>query len=112
MKIFTNGNMLYSRTSDNGVTYDSEGNPVAAVDGRQKKTRVFIDVITENRRGRYDDGRYSNVEYEVSLDYDDVPKGFNPSSISLMHDRKGDLGTFTVQRIEFYDLTRTIIIWV
>lgn len=112
MKLFTNGIMSYGRSTDREISFDADGNPMRKEEGNLRKVRVFIDALSEDKKGRYDDGRYTNASYEVSLDYDDVPAKFKPTDISIIHDRKGDLGSFTVQRIEFYDLTRTIVIWI
>ena len=85
-----------------------------------------ISTLTENKKGRYgnegkyqesqysvDEGKYQECQYSVLVNYSEVDLDtFNPSIVKLVHNRKGELGNFTVQRIEYYDITRTIEIWV
>ena len=73
-----------------------------------------ISTLTENKKGRYaNEGKYQESQYSVLINYSEVDLDtFNPSIVKLVHNRKGELGNFTVQRIEYYDITRTIEIWV
>ena len=95
------------------VLVDADGNavPVAHADNKQA-VECYIDVLTEDRKGKYPDGKYTRCEYSILLDQSSVPSDFNPKSITIIHNRKGNIGTYTVQRIEFYDLTGSIEIWV
>ena len=74
--------------------------------------RCYIEVSSESKSGRNEDGVYPVGSYVVSLDYDAVSSDFAPTKIQLVHERKGDLGVFTIQRMEFYNITRTIQIWI
>lgn len=109
MLIFTNGKAYF----DNGaasVDVDENGFPIKGDDFTLTAT-CYIEVGTENKRGRNEDGAYPNASYVVSVDYDAIKGDFNPKKMRLEHDKKGDLGVFTIQRVEFYDLMRTIQIW-
>jgi hypothetical protein len=68
--------------------------------------------LNENKKGSYDDGRYKNCTYSIIIDYSSVDDNFNPVSVELTHDKKGNIGEFTIQRIEYYSLTKSIEIWV
>ena len=110
MQIFPNGTMKY-RLAGTGDDLDKNGFPVADT-GFSGECQCTITASTDNRRGRYDDGQYRNSSYSVTCNLDDVPAAFNPTAVSLTHKHKGDLGEFQVQRVEFYEITRTIEIWV
>lgn len=73
-----------------------------------------ISTLTENKKGMYgNEGKYQECQYSVLINYSEVDLDtFNPSIVKLVHNMKGELGNFTVQRIEYYDITRTIEIWV
>ena len=109
MLIFTNGK-AYFDSGANSTDVDENGLPIIGGEF-SLMAACYIDVGSESKGGRNKDGSYPIGSYVVSLDYDSVDNDFNPKKIRLEHDRKGDLGVFTIQRIEFYDLTRTIQIW-
>lgn len=78
------------------------------------RARCYIETLSEDKRGEIasEQVRYATQSYSVLLDADSVPQDFIPQAVALEHDRKGVLGNFTVQRIEWYDLTKSIQIWV
>lgn len=82
--------------------------------GRGYVVRCYIETLSEDKRGNAtaEQVRYANRSYSILLDADSVPQGFNPTVVALEHDRKGTLGQFTVQRIEWFDLVKTVQIWV
>lgn len=110
MLIFKNGYMSWMQSSTDKLV-DENGNAIPA-EGMNKKVECYIDVVVEDKKGSYDNGQYTQRQYNVTLDQSSVPTTFNPKTITLQHNRKGNIGTFTVQRIEFYDLTGSIEIWV
>ncbi len=110
MLIFSNGT-IYFDNAISGTDIDANGYPITGSDF-VLSAKCFIDVQNENRSGKYEEGTYPNGSFVVSLDYDSVDEDFNPKKVRLEHERKGDLGVFTIQRIEFYNLTRTIQIWI
>lgn len=113
MQIFPNGTMTYA---DPAVVpqsdLDENGLPVAVSSAASKSVVCTISVLNENRKGRYDDGRYRNCQYSVTCNLEDVGTAFKDvKSVALSHEIKGDLGTFQVQRTEFYTITQTVEIW-
>ena len=111
MLIFPNGNAVLFPLSS--VEYlDDNGNPISLEDNVGVECRCTINTLSENKQGKYDDGQYSNATYSVSFNMDDVGDKFYPQSVILKHDYKGDIGSFQVQRVEHYPITRTIEIWV
>jgi hypothetical protein len=114
MQIFPNGTMTYTDpTAKPQADLDENGLPVSASSVYNQLSVVCtISTLSENRKGRYDDGRYRNCQYSVTCNLEDVGTAFNSvKSVSLNHDIKGNLGTFQVQRIEFYTITQTVEIW-
>lgn len=110
MQIFPNGYMKY-RLAGSASDLDSNGYPVADT-GFSGECRCTITVITDNRKGRYDGGQFRNASYSITCNMEDVSGTFDPTAVSLTHDQKGNLGEFQVQRVEFYNLTGTIEVWV
>ena len=108
MLIFPNGTAHFDVAGVNDIGDD--GLPIQG-NNFTLSARCYIEAGSEHRRGKNEDGQYPVGSYVVSIDYDSVNSSFNPKKIKLEHERKGDLGTFTIQRIEYYDLTRTIQIW-
>lgn len=123
MQIFPNGKMYYvTKSSD----LDDEGMPVSASDKRSVSMECTITTLSDSKRGKTDGGSYRDCTYSVTFNMEDYEarrdsfpfkfsfafKGEFADHIALVHDRKGDLGTFMVQRIEFYEITNTIEIWV
>lgn len=110
MLVFTNGYMEYY-DGEGVAEFNEYGNP-QSVSLESTSVECYIETLTADKRGRYDDGRYSNAQYSVLINSESVPLDFFPKKVSLVHNRKGELGTFEVQRIEFYDLTQSIELWV
>ncbi|MBR1809604.1 MAG: hypothetical protein IJ776_09505 [Paludibacteraceae bacterium] len=111
MQIFPNGTLRYASATA-GSDLDENGNPIPACDADMNEIECTITAQSENRQGRYEDGQYKNGSYSVTCDMEKVGKSFNPKTIQLIHEFKGYLGDFQVQRIEYYKLTGTIEIWV
>lgn len=112
MLIFQNGTAYFSEQT---TQYDIEENGLP-VSGEEPTNAIpcYIESSGEDRKGRNDDGAFPHGSFTISLDYDGIADidNFSPKAVRLQHERKGDLGTFTVQRYEFYDITRTVKIWV
>ena len=112
MLIFKNGKMTWLQADEQALV-DADGNAVPVANtGSRKAVECYIDVLTEDRKGKYPDGKYTRCEYSILLDQSSVPSNFKPKSVTLTHNRKGFIGIFSVQRIEWYDLTGSIEIWV
>ena len=99
-------------TEAHDTDLDAEGMPIPIPARQMSEVRCTITTLTEHSRGRYEDGKYRASSYSVTLNSEDVAADFAPSVVTLVHDRKGNLGTFQVQRVEYYDITQTIEIWV
>jgi len=110
MLIFQNGT-AYFNTAENVADIDEYGLPIQS-GGFDLSVPCYIETQNENKRGHYDDGAYSQGNFTVSFDFDSIGEDFSPTKVRLEHERKGSLGEFTIQRTEYYDLTRTIQIWV
>lgn len=99
-------------TEAHDVDLDEEGLPIPVPERQMSEVRCTITTAMEHSRGRYEDGKYRACSYSVTLNSEDVAEDFNPTAVVLTHDKKGVLGTFQVQRVEYYDITQTIEIWV
>ena len=109
MQIFPNGYLTYAVAAMPDL--DGEGLPVASVPA-EARVRCTITTMTDDLRGRYDDGMFRNVSFSVTLNTEDAPMSFSPTQVTLVHDHLGTLGPFQVQRVQYYDLTQTIELWV
>lgn len=113
MQIFPNGILSYSLAAEQQPDLDSNGLPIPAATDEPVSVICTVTTLSEDRKGRYDDGRYRNCTYSVTLNLEDVGNQFRTvNTVTLDHDIKGPLGTFQVQRIEFYSLTQTVELWV
>ena len=111
MLIFINGKAYFATRSTDDYL-DENGNPIQTKQLYDVECDCTINTLSEDRKGRYDDGRYRNCSYSVSINMDSVGNTFNPQSVRLEHKNKGALGEFQIQRIEYYELTGTIEVWV
>ena len=110
MQIFPNGTLRYPSSSASDL--DENGMPMAASLSSMAECQCTITTNTENRNAVYNGGAYKAVTYSITCNTEDVEDDFNPKSVNLIHEQKGDLGMFQVLRIEYYTLTGTIEIWV
>jgi len=113
MQIFQNGKMTYTYPIVGKSELDGNGLPIPAYGSvGQVEVVCTISTLSENRKGKYDDGRYRNCQYSVTCNLEEVGTEFNSvKSVALRHDIKGNLGSFQIQRIEFYTITQTVEIW-
>ena len=110
MLFFSNGTAHFD-LAQVGTDIDEMGMPIAG-GSFILSAPCYIEASGESRAKKNDEGYYPNGSYSISLDYGAIGKDFNPMKVRLEHKHKGDLGTFTIQRIEFYDITRTVQVWV
>lgn len=110
MLIKSNGTAYFDEPSAHS-DIDDKGLPIK---GERPSIEVpcYIEVGNENRSGRGEDGKFPRVSFTLYIDYGSVGEDFHPTKVRVEHERKGDMGTFSIQRTEFYDFTRTIQIWV
>ncbi len=111
MQIFPNGTLRYPSATSGG-DLDEQGNPIPAINADMNEVECTITASQESRSGTYDAGQYKKASYSVTCDLEKVGDTFNPTTVQLVHEFKGNLGDFQVQRIEYYKLTGTVEIWV
>lgn len=110
MQIFPNGRLFYSFGTHGDL--DEDGNPIPASATQDGDCICTITTASEDRNTYYEGGVAKRATYTVTCNMEDVDENFCPRVIRLVHDRKGDLGSFLVHRIEYYDITQTIELWV
>lgn len=125
MQIFPNGRLSFTRASQ--ADLDEHGMPMPADNSAVQDIECTITTLEENKKGNYEDGKYRNCQYSVTFNMDDVEDTdgdtfplalanvmgtFSPCRVGLSHERFGNMGFFEVQRVEYYEITRTIEIWV
>lgn len=110
MEIFPNGR-IYFDSGNAGSDIDENGLPISTQE-LYDSAICTINSQTENRNGSYDAGKYPVGSFTIYVDFSRVPKNFSPKVVRIEHEDKGDLGTFTVQRVEKYKLTNTYQLWV
>jgi len=113
MQIFPNGTLSYALPTQAAQELDASGWPIEASSSTLRSVPCTISTLSEDRKGRYDDGRFRNCQYSVTCNMEDVGTEFcGVKYVTLTHEIKGSLGSFTVQRIEFYTITMTVEIWI
>lgn len=110
MLVFSNGTLEYN-IGEGNPSMDANGNPIRS-NFSTRSVKCNIETSTFDRSGNYGDGTNTNSTYTIYVDMPSVPADWNPMNVRLTHKRKGLLGDFTVQRVEFYELTQTIVLWV
>lgn len=110
MQIFPNGTLFYQTST--AADLDADGFPISAGSSFSGECICTITTATEDRNATYEGGTVKRATYTVTCNMEDVEENFNPKSVKLTHEQKGELGTFQVQRIEYYTITQTIELWV
>lgn len=115
MLIFDNGTVIFDCLST-PPTFNASGD-IEPTEKYEISVRCSIETASESDK-TYEDGKVKSATYVVMLDMNSVPFILNSKGkitsqyVKLRHDRKGELGTFPVQRVEYYELTQSIGIWV
>lgn len=65
----TNGTLQFSTFAEGGFT--SDGEPIAGFDGWSEAIPCSIKTVTNNSKGRYDDGKFTQTSYEVLVEPDE-----------------------------------------
>lgn len=71
-----------------------------------------IETLSENKKGRYADGRYTDCQYSIFVNISSVGEDWQPKMVRFARKHKGNSELMTVQRIDYYDLTQQVEIWV
>lgn len=88
----TNGTIQYNIHTGGG--FNDEGEPVDFVDAWSDAVKCFIRTVTDNSKGRYEDGKFNQASYEVLVESGGIPEDAN--RVRLVRGKTG-LGDFTVQ---------------
>lgn len=97
-----NGILRYAIVTGGGV--DSKGDSVPVVTTWSDPIDCLTITNTHNNRGKYADGVFTTMAYEVHIDMQE----FTASRIKLENNRGIQLGEFTIQEIRFLDLVHRI----
>ena len=65
-KMRTNGILRYQIISDNG--FNDDGEPVRSSDSWSEIIPCSIKAVTNNSKGRYEDGKFNQASYEVLVE--------------------------------------------
>lgn len=109
MLLFANGYIEYNYTDK--AVFDEHGNPIVDKNPTSK-VRCAYQVTKENRNTLTVDGVVHLISYTIDIDASSVPKSFAPTSIVLIPDRTGISKQYSVKQIQYYDITKSIRIWV
>lgn len=88
----TNGTIQYNIHTGGG--FNDDGEPVDSVDVWSDAVECFIRTVSDNSKGRYEDGRFDQASYEVFVESGRIPADAN--RVRLVRGGTG-LGDFTVQ---------------
>ena len=89
----TNGTLQYCSLAEGG--FNEDGEPIAAgTPTLSKAIPCSIKTVTNNSKGRYEDGKFNQASYEILVETANFP--LSVKRVRLQ--RKGiDLGEFAVQ---------------
>jgi hypothetical protein len=88
----TNGYLQYFSSMGGG--FDEDGEPIGATEAWSDPVDCFIETVTNNSKGRYEDGKFNQASYEVLVENGAVPIDIN--RVRLVRLGK-TLGEFAVQ---------------
>lgn len=88
----TNGILRYSIFVEDG--FNEDGEPLRGIQSWSEAVPCSIKTVTNNSKGRYEDGKFNQASYEVLVEND--PELLSITRVKL--ERGGfDLGEFAVQ---------------
>ena len=67
----TNGTLQYSISSGGG--FDEGGAPIPESETWSEEIPCSIKTVTNNSRGRYEDGRFDQTTFDVLVEYGTIP---------------------------------------
>jgi hypothetical protein len=88
----TNGLLQYNIHTDGG--FNDDGEPIGSVDSWSEAVRCHIETVTNNSKGRYEDGKFNQASYEVLVEAGTIPADTNRVKLTR---GKTELGEFSVQ---------------
>lgn len=87
----TNGTLSYCEPD---ITLNDDGEPVINSLSWSNDIPCLIRVVTNNSKGRYEDGKFNQASYEVLVESSDMP--LDIKRVQLTHYGKS-LGEFAIQ---------------
>lgn len=88
----TNGKLQFSTFVEGG--FNGDGEPIKGVDGWSEDIPCSIKTVTNNSKGRYEDGKFNQASYEVLTESDN--RLLTVKRIRLFRGET-ELGEFVVQ---------------
>lgn len=77
--------------------FNEDGDPIKGVPEYGEAIPCHIKTVTDNRRGRYEDGEFRQATFEVLVEQ--PAEHFRATEVKLLRDGD-DLGEFKVQSVE------------
>ena len=71
----TNGFLQYFTHTDGG--FNEDGEPIDGTGCWSTPISCFIKTVTNNSKGRYEDGKFNQASYEILVESEHVPIGIN-----------------------------------
>ncbi len=88
----TNGFLQYLTHSEGG--FNEYGEPIDGIDSWSTPISCFIKTVTNNSKGRYEDGKFNQASYEILVESEQIPIDIN--RVRLVRS-KVELGEYAVQ---------------
>lgn len=88
----TNGYLQYLTHTEGG--FNEDGEPIMGTDSWSTPVSCSIKTVTNNSKGRYDDGKFNQASYEVLVENSQIPIDTNRVRL-VRHDV--ELGEYAVQ---------------
>lgn len=88
----TNGFLQYLTHTEGG--FNEDGEPIDGTDNWSTPISCFIKTVTNNSKGRYEDGKFNQASYEILVENEHVPIDIN--RVRLVR-HEVELGEYAVQ---------------
>ena len=93
-------NGYFKTTVISGGGFDTIGQPKAVTETVGVTVNCHIQTVTNNKQGKYEDGRFINSSFEIFIDYN---KSFNAENIEIFKNEQS-VGKFPIQSVEHLQL--------
>lgn len=88
----TNGYLQYLTHTKGG--FNEDGEPIIATDTWSEPVSCSIKTVTNNSKGRYEDGKFNQASYEVLVENEQIP--IDTNRVKLFR-KDVKLGEYAVQ---------------
>ncbi len=88
----TNGYLQYLTHTEGG--FNEDGEPIMGTDSWSAPVSCFIKTVTNNSKGRYEDGKFNQASYEVLVENGQIP--IDTNRVKLVR-QDVELGEYVVQ---------------